>query len=300
MSQPTTPAAQTPASNVGDTVDTPDIPEQPKTYACEVMTNTSGLFTVKTGNTINYTVTYRSDYTTAPYDQSARLLVSSNGRLSTSIALVQPTNITQRIVGSVYYYDYTFTITIGQVGNGTYLVNFLSNGTDASKVTSPITCAQTINVTSDDVPDKVPGLDVTKLLLTGDRSYVSGEKVVFSIRIRNTGETTFTNVKYQDRFWNQYLSYTGTIRGKKSGATSWRDLSGVSSVNTATGAVDISNLASSAALGALAPSQQYEIEMEFISKSPVTWTCNQVYITANDLPGYDDACLGIVPPNTDM
>lgn len=149
-----------------------------------------------------------------------------------------------------------------------------------------------------------PGLAVEKVAVNGSgSSYVVGSLIPFRITIRNTGETTYTQVAFNDSYGPSYLDFT-SIFGTKTGGVNV-NLSGIAVVNEVSGTIQIVNLAGSNALGALAPGQNYTITTNFLARAPLNRAENCVSVSATDgsgntRTGQDCDWVRIVNADTDL
>ncbi len=159
-----------------------------------------------------------------------------------------------------------------------------------SNPTSP-TCQPPVIVTN-------PNYSIDKVL-EGRYEYIVGEIATFRIRIRNTGDTTLTNIKFRDVYSTTYLSFSGGS-AVKSGGSSIDNIVPHLTRNS-NGILEIENILSNNVLGSLVPNGYIDVVLKFVTKAPINETCNFAYIDAPDLPEINDnACLGSKNINTDI
>lgn len=134
-----------------------------------------------------------------------------------------------------------------------------------------------------------------------DRMYRIGEVVTFYIRIGNNGNTTFTTVRFRDRYETQHLSFISASAVKSTGE-SVPDLTTLFSSHS-NGEIIINDLTASV-LGDLAPGQYYDITMRFTALTPTPTgdeACNNAYVRPGDLPEQGDLdCVPIENRDTDL
>lgn len=152
--------------------------------------------------------------------------------------------------------------------------------------------------------EEVPGLRVEKVAVAGSgATYVVGSLVPFQIRVTNTGQSTYTNVVFNDSYSTSYLDYV-SIFGVKSGGVSI-NLSGIAVVNEVAGTIQFLNLAAGNALGALGPGQNYTLTSNFLARAPINRTDNCVSVSATDgsgntRTGQDCDWVRIINADTDL
>lgn len=143
-----------------------------------------------------------------------------------------------------------------------------------------------------------PNYTIDKVL-EGRYEYIVGEIATFRIRIRNTGDTTLTNIKFRDVYSTTYLSFSGGSAVKSGGNSVDNILPHLT--RNSNGILEIENILSSNVLGSLVPNGYIDVVLKFVTKAPINETCNFAYIDAPDLPEINDnACLGSKNINTDI
>jgi uncharacterized repeat protein (TIGR01451 family) len=144
-----------------------------------------------------------------------------------------------------------------------------------------------------------PGIIIEKTVV-GSRSYFVGDPVSFRVRITNTGQTTFTNVRFYDQYIPTFLRYIGGSAVKSTGE-SIADINPVLTTRN-DGYIEIANVATTA-LGLLGPGQYYEFTLTLIVNAPTfnSNTCNVAYVTTPGLPDrMDDDCIVSRNRDTDL
>ncbi len=145
------------------------------------------------------------------------------------------------------------------------------------------------------------GIAIDKRVLE-DRVYQIGEIIRFNIRITNTGQTTFTAVRFRDTWDPTYLRFVGGNARISTGATLDSILPYLTSQ---TNNEIVINDVTDTPLGNLAPGQFFEFTLSFTALAPTPnynpETCNFAFTSTPTLPEVsDNDCIPIQNRNTDI
>jgi len=147
--------------------------------------------------------------------------------------------------------------------------------------------------------NEIPSYTIDKYIDGGQTSYNIGDLVNFKIKITNTGNVAFTNLKFRDVYNANYLTYVGGSAIKSTGGN-------ISDINTVltkrvTGTIEIENITSSTVLGTLNAGAHIEVSVRFIAKAPINGTCNFGYAKIPELTEINDkVCVDSKNIDTDM
>lgn len=144
-----------------------------------------------------------------------------------------------------------------------------------------------------------PSYTIDKYIDSGKVNYNIGDLVTYKVRITNTGNTSFTNLKFRDVYNANYLTYVGGSAIKSSGGS-------ISDINPkltkkTSGTIEIENITSSEVIGTLPEGAYIEVTVKFIAKAPIDETCNYAYAKIPELSEINDnACIGSHNIDTDL
>lgn len=140
--------------------------------------------------------------------------------------------------------------------------------------------------------------------LIGGGTYLIGDIATFIVTIRNTGNTTFTNISFRDQFDSTILRYTsGSVSRLNAQGEVVANVSDLNTiVNHSNGRFSIPNLAGTS-LGVLAPGQSYQFNIRFTVNAPSAnaASCNTAFAQPTGLEERsDNACLNTRNRDTDI
>ncbi len=127
---------------------------------------------------------------------------------------------------------------------------------------------------------------IDKAVVGSSGPYMIGDIVTFRVRITNTGQTTYTSLRFSDQWDATFLNYIGGSAVRSTGQ-SIADINPVLTTRLSN-FIEIANVGATA-LGNLAPGQYYEFTLRYSVVAPTNPnTCNTAFAQPNGLPTVSD------------